>query len=147
MPSTIAYRLLGAGLCLALLGACGSDEQQAASEQAAKAAPPAVASGAASDATAAAPIAAGATDEIAVLEKDLAQLGCFACHAIDQKRVGPSYREIAARYRGQADAADKLVQKTRSGGSGVWGPVPMIAHPHLTEAQLKPIMERLLQLQ
>ena len=149
MPSTVSFRLLGLGLCLALLGACGNDEQQATGEQAADATPAAAASGvAAKDPTLpAAQGTASTANTTAALEKDLAQLGCFACHAIDQKRVGPAYREIAARYRGQADAVDKLVQKVRNGGSGVWGPVPMIAHPHLTEAQLKPLIERLLQLQ
>lgn len=51
---------------------------------------------------------------------------CVACHAVDKKMVGPSYREVAAKYQGQPDAAAKLAEKVRAGGSGVWGAVPMM---------------------
>lgn len=50
---------------------------------------------------------------------------CMACHAVDKKVVGPSFKEVAAKYAGQKDAADKLASKVMKGGSGVWGPVPM----------------------
>lgn len=53
--------------------------------------------------------------------------GCMACHAKDKKLVGPSFSDIAKKYKGQGDAAAKLAAKVRKGGSGVWGPVPMIA--------------------
>ena len=53
---------------------------------------------------------------------------CMACHAVDKKLVGPSYKEVAAKYGGQADAVDKLAGKVMKGGSGVWGPVPMTAN-------------------
>ena len=49
---------------------------------------------------------------------------CMACHAVDKKLVGPSYKEVAAKYAGQKDAVDKLAGKIMKGGSGVWGPVP-----------------------
>jgi cytochrome c len=55
--------------------------------------------------------------------------GCNACHTLDKKLVGPAYKEIAARYKGQADAASLLVKKAREGGKGVWGPIPMPANP------------------
>ena len=50
---------------------------------------------------------------------------CVACHAVDKKMVGPSYREVAAKYEGQAGAAATLYDKVRNGGSGVWGAIPM----------------------
>ena len=56
----------------------------------------------------------------------------MACHAIDKKLVGPSYKDIAAKYAGQKDAVDKLASKVMKGGSGVWGPVPMPANTQVT---------------
>jgi len=51
--------------------------------------------------------------------------GCTACHANDKKLVGPAYKEVAKKYKGDAGAAAKLAEKVVKGGSGVWGPVPM----------------------
>ena len=62
---------------------------------------------------------------------------CMACHAIDKKVVGPSYKDVAAKYAGQKDAVDKLAAKIMKGGSGVWGPVPMPANPQVSEAEAK----------
>ena len=59
------------------------------------------------------------------------------CHAVDKKLVGPSYKDVANKYRGQSDAADKLAKKIRAGGSGVWGPIPMPPHPQVSEADAK----------
>ncbi|HSG23062.1 MAG TPA: c-type cytochrome [Azonexus sp.] len=53
---------------------------------------------------------------------------CVACHTVDAKRVGPAYKDVATKYRGDASAPDKLFTKVRTGGSGVWGEVPMIPH-------------------
>jgi cytochrome c len=50
---------------------------------------------------------------------------CLACHQVDKKVVGPSYKDIANKYRGQADAQAKLAEKVKKGGVGVWGQVPM----------------------
>ena len=50
---------------------------------------------------------------------------CMACHSIDNKIVGPAYKDVAAKYAGQKDAAAKLAEKIQKGGSGVWGPVAM----------------------
>jgi cytochrome c len=61
---------------------------------------------------------------------------CMACHAVDKKLVGPSYKDVAARYAGQ-NATDKLAQKIMKGGSGVWGPVPMPANAQVNEAEAK----------
>jgi cytochrome c len=69
---------------------------------------------------------------------DLAQKkNCMACHATDKKLIGPSYKDVAAKYAGQKDAADKLAQKIQKGGSGVWGAVPMPANPQVSEAEAK----------
>ena len=62
---------------------------------------------------------------------------CMACHAVDKKLVGPSYKDVATKYAGQKDAVDKLAVKILKGGSGVWGPVPMPANAQVNEAEAK----------
>lgn len=62
---------------------------------------------------------------------------CMACHAVDKKLVGPSYKDVAGKYAGQKDAVDKLAAKIVKGGSGVWGPVPMPANTQVSEADAK----------
>ncbi len=57
---------------------------------------------------------------------------CMACHAVDKKLVGPSYKDVAAKYAGQSDATEKLVTKVMKGGAGVWGPVPMPANAQVS---------------
>jgi cytochrome c len=60
--------------------------------------------------------------------------GCLACHTVDKKVVGPSYKEIAAKYRGDKAAEATLVQKVLKGGSGVWEQITM-PHKNVREAQ------------
>lgn len=55
--------------------------------------------------------------------------GCIACHMADARLVGPSWKEIAARYKGDAKAPASLAARLRVGGTGVWGQVPMPATP------------------
>ncbi len=62
---------------------------------------------------------------------------CMACHAVDKKLVGPSYKDVAKKYAGQKDAVDKLAQKIRQGGSGVWGVIPMPANSQVSETEAK----------
>ena len=62
---------------------------------------------------------------------------CMACHAVDKKLVGPSYKEVAAKYSGDAGAVDKLAVKIQKGGSGVWGAIPMPANSQVSEAEAK----------
>lgn len=62
---------------------------------------------------------------------------CMACHAVDKKLVGPSYKEVAGKYAGQKDAVDKLAAKIIKGGKGVWGEVAMPANPQVNEADAK----------
>jgi cytochrome c len=82
--------------------------------------------------------AAALTSMPALANPDLAQKkNCLACHAVDKKLIGPAYKDVAAKYAGQKDAADKLAQKIQKGGSGVWGAVPMPANPQVNEAEAK----------
>lgn len=62
---------------------------------------------------------------------------CMACHAVDKKLVGPSYKDVAKKYAGQMGAADQLAAKIINGGSGVWGPVPMPPNKQVNEADAK----------
>jgi cytochrome c len=63
------------------------------------------------------------------------QKNCLACHAADKKLVGPSYKDVAAKYKGDKDAAAKLAKKIREGGVGTWGQVPMPANPQVNEQE------------
>lgn len=60
---------------------------------------------------------------------------CMACHATDKKLVGPSFKDIAAKYANDKAAPDKLATKVRAGGVGVWGQIPMPANPQVTDAE------------
>jgi cytochrome c len=83
-------------------------------------------------------ITALATSGAAFAQADLAQKkNCMACHAVDKKVVGPAYKDVAAKYAGQKDAAAKLAEKIQKGGSGVWGPVPMPANTQVNDAEAK----------
>ncbi len=62
---------------------------------------------------------------------------CLACHAVDKKLVGPAFKEVAAKHKGQADALEKVSARIKSGGSGMYGPVPMPAQAQLKDDELK----------
>ena len=62
---------------------------------------------------------------------------CMACHAVDKQLVGPSYKDVAAKYAGQKDAVDKLAVKIMKGSAGVWGPIPMPANAQVNDAEAK----------
>jgi cytochrome c len=62
---------------------------------------------------------------------------CMACHAVDKKLVGPSYKDIAKKYAGDAKATDMLAEKIVKGGSGVWGAIPMPANAQVNAADAK----------
>ncbi len=71
--------------------------------------------------------------------------GCFACHSIDKKVLGPSYKDVAAKYKGDKGAEAKLVAKVKAGGSGVWGPMPMPANsPQVKDEDIKTIVQWIL---
>jgi cytochrome c len=65
---------------------------------------------------------------------------CTACHAVDKKLVGPAYKEVAKKYKGQADAAAKLAEKVKKGGSGVWGQVPMPPNAAVPDGDIKTLV-------
>ena len=74
-------------------------------------------------------------------QADLAQKkNCMACHSVDKKVLGPAFKDVAAKYAGQAGAADKLADKVVKGGVGVWGNIPMPANPQVTEAEAKQLV-------
>ncbi len=83
--------------------------------------------------------AAASTPALADMQLATAK-NCMACHAADKKLVGPSYKDVAAKYAGQKDAADKLALKVIKGGAGAWGPVPMPANPQVSEAEAKKLV-------
>ncbi len=66
----------------------------------------------------------------AMMKKD----GCASCHAIDRKIVGPAYVDVAAKYKGDKDAAAKLAKKVKEGSNGVWGPIPMPPNAAVSQA-------------
>ena len=77
----------------------------------------------------------------AFASQDLAtKKNCMACHAADKKLVGPSYKEVAAKYKGQKDAPAKLAEKIMKGGVGAWGQVPMPANPQVSADEAKTLV-------
>jgi len=73
--------------------------------------------------------------------------GCLACHSVDKKVLGPAYKDVAAKYKGDAGAEAKLVAKVKAGGSGVWGPMPMPANsPQVKDEDIKTIVKWILSL-
>ena len=72
----------------------------------------------------------------AMANADLAKSkNCLACHSVDKKVVGPAYKDVAAKYAKDKDAATRLAKKIREGGVGVWGQIPMPANPQVSEAE------------
>jgi cytochrome c len=91
---------------------------------------------------------AGTAAWAATPDEALTKAGCTACHAKDKKLVGPAYKDVAAKRKGEADAVAKLMEKVRKGGSGVYGPVPMPPNPpeKINDADLKMVVEAILKL-
>jgi cytochrome c len=78
----------------------------------------------------------------AMMKKD----GCAACHSIDKKIVGPAYVDVAAKYKGDKDAAVKLAKKVKDGGSGVWGAIPMPPNATTSQADIDALVAWILTL-
>lgn len=92
-------------------------------------------------------VAAAVLVPSAYAQEDLAKKhNCFACHAVDKKVVGPSYKDVAAKYRNDPQAAGKLFEKVKKGGSGVWGPVPMPPNAAVPDADIKKLVSWVLSL-
>ena len=70
---------------------------------------------------------------------------CLACHTVDKKLVGPAYKEIAKKYKGQNVAA-QLEQKVKKGGQGVWGPVPMPPNAAVPDGDIKKLVDWIVKL-
>jgi len=79
------------------------------------------------------------------VEDAMTKAGCMACHTKDKKLVGPAFKEIAAKYKGQ-DVVATLMQKVRTGGKGNFGPIPMAPNPpeKINDADLKAAVELIL---
>jgi cytochrome c len=90
-------------------------------------------------------LALAAAGAWATPEDAMNQAGCMACHTKDKKVVGPAFKDIAAKYKGQ-DVIGKLMDKVRKGGSGTFGPVPMAPNPpeKINDADLKAAIELIL---
>ena len=85
-------------------------------------------------------LAALATPAFANLE--LAQKsGCTACHAVEKRVVGPGYKEVAAKYKGNPKAQAMLEDKVKKGGMGVWGQIPMPANASVSDADIKTLVK------
>lgn len=69
---------------------------------------------------------------------------CTTCHKIEEKNIGPSYKEVAAKYKPTRATIDTLVKKIIEGGTGVWGPVPMTPHPGLSNADAQKMVQCIL---
>ena len=80
------------------------------------------------------PVAAHASADLAKAKN------CLACHAVDKKLVGPAYKDVAAKYKGDKTAEAKLVDKIQKGGSGVWGQIPMPPNPQVSPAEAKTLV-------
>ncbi|HET8870941.1 MAG TPA: c-type cytochrome [Aquabacterium sp.] len=91
-------------------------------------------------------VAAGWTAQAATVDEAMNKAGCVACHAKDRKVVGPAFKDIAAKYKGDKAAPAKLAEKVRKGGSGVWGPIPMPANgpDKITDDDLKAVIDSIL---
>jgi cytochrome c len=72
--------------------------------------------------------------------------GCTACHAIDKKVIGPAYVDVATKYKGDAKAPAYLQNKVKQGGSGVWGQVPMPPNTQVSDADIKTMVQFILNL-
>ncbi len=84
--------------------------------------------------------AAFATEQLAT------ENNCLACHAVDQKLVGPSFKEVAAKYKSDKSAEAKLATKIQKGGSGAWGAIPMPANPQVDDNEAKALVKWILSL-
>src|SRR5512141_3216353 len=72
--------------------------------------------------------------------------GCTACHAVDKKVIGPAYKDVAKKYKGDAKALDVLAAKVLKGGQGVWGPIPMPPNDKVTANESKKLVAWVLSL-
>ena len=70
--------------------------------------------------------------------------GCFACHTMDKKLIGPGLKEIADKYRKDQNAEANLIKKVKEGGKGVWGDIPMMPNAHVKDEDIKTLVQWIL---
>ncbi|HTT07655.1 MAG TPA: c-type cytochrome [Gammaproteobacteria bacterium] len=90
---------------------------------------------------------ASVANPIAANEALAQKHNCLLCHAVDKKVVGPAYKDIAAKYKGDPKALDTLVKKVKNGGSGVWGNIPMPPNSAVPDEDIKTLVQWILSLQ
>lgn len=73
-----------------------------------------------------------------------AKSDCFSCHKIDEKNIGPAWRDVAIKYAGQDTAVKYLAHKIIVGGSGVWGEIPMAPHPTFSQEDAEAVAKYVL---
>ncbi|GGX12565.1 c-type cytochrome [Undibacterium macrobrachii] len=71
---------------------------------------------------------------------------CMSCHGVDKKIIGPAFKDVAKKYKGNNDAVALLSKKVKDGGSGVWGPIPMSPNKTISDADIKVMVEYVLSL-
>lgn len=88
---------------------------------------------------------AGASNALA--QEALAKkYNCLACHSVNKKLIGPAYKDVAAKYKGDKGAEAKLVAKVKNGGAGVWGQIPMPPNSAVPDADIKSLVKWVLSL-
>ena len=81
----------------------------------------------------------------AMANLDLAKKSnCMSCHTVDKKLVGPSYKDVAAKYAGKADAVKTLSAKVKAGGKGAWGEIPMPPNANVKDADIETLVKWIL---
>ena len=79
-------------------------------------------------------------------EKLLQASGCTACHSVDKKLIGPGFKDVAAKYRGNRGAEADLIKKVKAGTKGVWGDIPMTPNAHVKDEDIKTLVQWILEL-
>jgi cytochrome c len=95
--------------------------------------------------TLAAPVASAGLDDVKAQEL-LKKSGCSVCHSVERKIVGPAYKDVALKRKGEKDAVATLEKTVRAGGKGAYGPIPMPPNPKekIGDADLHELVEWLL---
>ncbi|HVZ98556.1 MAG TPA: c-type cytochrome [Chitinophagaceae bacterium] len=121
---------------LFILAACGGNSSQSSGSSSTSAADTSASTTAATDLSSNPDYQKG----LALASKS----NCFTCHKIDEKLIGPAYKDVAKKYAGNDTAVTYLAHKIISGGKGVWGDVVMTPHPELSEADAEQIVKYIL---
>lgn len=85
-------------------------------------------------------VSAPAMADMALAKKS----NCMSCHQVDKKMVGPAYKDVAAKYKGDAGAAKMLAEKVKKGGKGTWGPIPMPPNAAVKDADIEKLVKWIL---